>query len=272
MKKKIGIVLTIISVGLLLVSVVMPHAEPPEPSYQGKPLSAWLDDYIILSSGRPGEDEQIRRSNEQIDNVVRQIGTNAIPTLLTLLTVTDPTSRKLADFAGEHGLYNDFGPKSTRAIARNIEAAMAFRALGPEAKELTPCLIRLYDQHEEFREFLAPALGAIGPSASNAVPSLLEAVTNAKPTQAPWNALQALGEIHAEPDKVVPVLTGLLKSPNPSVRKRTAIALGAFGLEAKPAVPALVLLLSETNVFVQRAVAKAIKQIDPDAVKNAGVP
>src|ERR1700722_4378595 len=51
---------------------------PSEPSYQGKPLSAWLQEYRVDRMGSPDADE-----------AVRHIGTNAIPALLQMLRASD---------------------------------------------------------------------------------------------------------------------------------------------------------------------------------------
>jgi hypothetical protein len=51
-----------------------------EPSYQGKPLSAWLADFDFDSA----------RSPEQAKQAVRTIGTNSLPMLRRMLQDKDP--------------------------------------------------------------------------------------------------------------------------------------------------------------------------------------
>ncbi len=78
-KRRILIISLLIAVvGIISWLVLRPHDS--EPTYQGKPLTYWLKGF---GSGSP--DEVTLKANE----AVRQIGTNAIPTLLRLLKAKD---------------------------------------------------------------------------------------------------------------------------------------------------------------------------------------
>jgi hypothetical protein len=60
---------------------------PSEPFYQGKSLSAWLEDYVSTNGWNP---------NAETDEAVRNMGTNAYPTLFQMLRAKDsPTKAKL---------------------------------------------------------------------------------------------------------------------------------------------------------------------------------
>jgi HEAT repeat protein len=50
-----------------------------------------------------------------------------------------------------------------------------------------------------------------------------------------------------------------------------AKALGQFGLAAKEAVPALTKALKDANPRGRQEAAEALKQIDPEAAKKAGI-
>src|SRR5205823_6495064 len=68
--------------GLFACQMLQPH-EPPEQVYQGRPLSVWLRGFT---------DDKIMDSDQDRDRTykaVRQIGTNAIPTLLQMLGAKD---------------------------------------------------------------------------------------------------------------------------------------------------------------------------------------
>jgi hypothetical protein len=243
-------------------------AEPQEPIYQGKRLSVWLNDYELIGHG--WDDADIKKDNEKVDEVVRQIGTNAIPTLFRMLNATDSPLKKLKYLAHDHGIYDIKDTDYPSALAQTFQAELAFRALGAEAKEVVPRLIEIYDRKPpgDDRELVARILGGIGPPASNAVPSLLRTVANGGRI---WSSIRALGEIHAEPAKVVPVLKKLLKDADDEVRKESIVALQAFGADARPAVPALVELLTDHLDYVRKHAAQALKVIDPTAATKAGV-
>jgi HEAT repeat protein len=274
MRKRFRIVLLVLllgGVGLVLWEIQ--HArQPKEPVYQGKALSVWLDDYWIESHGDSAESLLMAKTNHEVDEVVRRIGTNAIPILFRMLNATDSPLRKLQYLARDRGWY-DFKFKSAPAQAQNIQAAMAFGALGAEAKDAVPELIEMCARkhHEDTRGLVALALGGIGPPASNAVPLLLRTVTNAAPFGAFYNAFRALGKIHAEPEQVVPLMIKFLKDPDVNIRMYSIINLEAFGADARPAVPALVEALTDQVDYIRKRAAQALKVIDPDTAAKAGV-
>jgi hypothetical protein len=70
-------------VAILGVIAWLALREPPEPTYQGKPLSAWLEGYV--SSGRI---RYVERDSDT-DEAIRQIGANAIPVVLRMLRESD---------------------------------------------------------------------------------------------------------------------------------------------------------------------------------------
>jgi HEAT repeat protein len=81
--------------------------------------------------------------------------------------------------------------------------------------------------------------------------------------------VMALGRIHAEPGRAVPALTKSLTDSDQSVRQYAAEALGRFGADAQPAVPALVAIY-EQNTAESYHAATALGLIGPAA--KAAVP
>jgi hypothetical protein len=63
----------------------------------------------------------------------------------------------------------------------------------------------------------------------------------------------------------------MLRNSNPPVRKNAAGRLGALGHDARPAVPALMDALNDSEWGVVDAAAQALLEIDPIAAKNAGL-
>jgi HEAT repeat protein len=264
-----AVVVVVIS-GLMWVAL----REPPEPVYQGKKLSVWLwlDGYTLWSHGNSEETAIILKHDEAVDKVIHQIGTNAVPTLFRMLEATDSPVRKFEYYVQEHTHYR-FNFSSPPATAQNIDAAMALGALGSEDKDVIPQLIKIYDRHRspQSQELVAVALGRIGPAASNAVPSILRVVTNSGPSVVLWNSLDALGQIHAEPEKVVPVLVKFLKDPDANIRRRAIMAIQGFGPDGKSAVQALVVSLTDQDEYARTNAMRALKAIDPEAAAKAGV-
>jgi len=79
MRKRVHIALAVLLAALLAV-VGWQVMRRQEPVYQGKPLSSWL-----IASATTGSPE----AQEQANAAVRQVGTNALPTLLRMLRAKD---------------------------------------------------------------------------------------------------------------------------------------------------------------------------------------
>ena len=124
---------------------------------------------------------------------------------------------------------------------------------------------------EPYNNFIVSALGGIGPAASNVVPFLLGAMTNPGPHYLPDSSFRALGQIHAYPEQVVPLMIKFLKDADVNVRNRAITNLRLFGPDAKSAVPALIESLSDQVGYVQTNAARALKVIDPEAAAKAGI-
>ncbi len=211
-----------------------------EPVYQGKSLSVWLKGYDNI--------EELFKMNgaklHELDKVVSQVGTNAIPTLLRLLREKNSNGHE--------------------------EASNAFRVLGAKAKDAVPALIKIYEQNPSARVDVLYSLGCIGPAAEGAVPWLLQRLTDTNGKERSW-IVEALGQIHAQSALVVPVLINCLDDSNSKVRVDAALALGEYGTDAKPAVPALIDLLNDKGKGVRNSAALALKMIDPEAAVKAGL-
>jgi HEAT repeat protein len=82
-------------------------------------------------------------------------------------------------------------------------------------------------------------------------------------------AITALGEIHDEPDVVIPFLISYLDDDD--LNDEAATALGNFGSLAKPAIPKILPLLHAADDDAQAAAKAALLKIDPDAAAKVGV-
>ena len=152
-------------------------------------------------------------------------------------------------------------------------------ALGPQAKPAVPALIPLISgkgQHDHFRAVFA--LRWIGPAATAALPEMIECLKDPdESTRA--EAVLSVGEIHQEPDRVVPILMGFLNeyeadqthwSKHWNACYRAMQSRGDFGAQAKPAIPILIRLLNDQRPFIRAEATNSLKSIDPDAAANAG--
>jgi hypothetical protein len=270
MGKRGRVLIALAAVAVLAVLAwTMLHTPAPEPVYNGKPLSYWLRGYgYSYDTNLP--------SSAQADAALREIGTNAVPTLLRMLRAHDsPLKTRFLKWAFR---YRYFRINYPSAGTINLEACHGFRALGPNAYGAVPELIRVLDEKASpnLVSFSAMALAGIGPDAHAAVPSLLRmAVTTNENLRN--SAFYALGQIHADPRGVIPVLARGLHDPSPMIRAWAASGLGNFGPDAISAVPELVAILNEptpnsnsvrgyrgSNVSVRDNVEPALRQIDPE--------
>jgi HEAT repeat protein len=233
--------------------------QPRDPVYRGEPLSQWLNEY----------DPRILINNKgEVDDAIRNIGTNAIPTLLGMLRSKDNAIKAAAlkDVERTDLIW------VTLAEERNAEAARGFEALGASAKDAVPALIEIYEQRisPASQSSTAYALGCIGPGAKEAIPQLLQGATNAN-NDLRRCAIRSLGQIHSAPEVSVPALIRALDDTNHQTRYEAANALGIFGTNATAAIPALVRAFKSQDKHIYSTAADALKAIDAEAAAKAGV-
>jgi HEAT repeat len=229
----------------------------PDPVYEGKRLSEWLQRY-----DSPGEDAYAHQIDQpDTDAAVRQIGTNATPRLLAMVRAKDTDLiPKLVSLARrQHLMEVHYVP----ADRRNYEAARAFAVLGADASNAVPELIKAYDPggSTSSQNAIVSSLGGIGPAAKDAVPLLLQVLAT-NTNDIVWRGcFGALGEIHSEPEMVVPVLTGLMHNPKADACYFAAQTLGCFGMDAKPATSDLLELLQDQDSNVREIAFRTLRQI-----------
>lgn len=258
-RKRIILLSAVLAMALLVVAIclVIEPGGPPEPIYQGEPLTYWLRLRGLQPLGGPAW------------AATNAIGTNAIPTLLRELSAREDSSLKrvlrcaLQEMPVLHYRYYN-------GWERNFSAVDGFRALGARASNAVPELIKIFDENisENSQQATAMSLGYIGPAAAPAVPSLLCGLTNEFPGIRS-SCESALGAIHALPDQVIPAFIPLLHDADRDVRLEVVKALGKFGNAAKPAVPGLVEDLIDGNKAVREETEAALKVIDLEALGKA---
>src|SRR5262249_5353007 len=133
-------------------------------------------------------------------------------------------------------------------------AAEALMKIGPKAQAAVPALAKaLQDKESRVRWSAAEALVKIGPKAAQAAAPFLVQALNDKEEVGHRNDAEALVQIGLP---ALPALVKALQNKDNewTVRQSAARVLGAMGLEAKDAVPAL---------------AEARRKDDVDAVRKA---
>jgi HEAT repeat protein len=233
-----------------------------EPSYQGKTLSAWLDDY--------GAGPRDYKPSPQADEALRQIGPEAVPYLLQLLHSTNPSStiKVVPDT-------NQFSPPKPAVPAPaswdHWKAYVAFQALGPLGKSAIPDLAKLahddpngssfYPNIQAMKDISAVA-GLADNSSSYVVPGEFASFHGSEVMRSPLPflvdgeiAAWSLAAIGAD---AVPSLMGLLDDPSPHLKQRAAEALGLAGAAAEPAVPAIIKNLQGSDFGVRQRAADAL--------------
>src|SRR6267154_2039638 len=127
-KRKIIVVLLVLAAVLLAIVYFLPSREPV---YAGEPLSFWLKGYDPVEGSEPGR--------QKADEIMREAGTNAIPTLLRMLRERDsPWKLKLIALAQKQHVITIRHVEDYRRYDRVAEA---FAALGSEGKVAMPELM-----------------------------------------------------------------------------------------------------------------------------------
>lgn len=271
--------------GVGLWAVFTPKPEPdPEPSYGGKTLSEWLAD-----GGNP------RRAD-----AIRHIGTNAIPHLLNWIQYQQlPWRNKLDRFCQAHlkrGLpvdkdqkrrddatyaFHYLGKDALGAIPELKRQALVSKPRNPQAlialaylgKDGFPVLMEAFTNQEPVTRLAAVlALDALGTNAEPAIPLVVNLLKDSDFRVAGFS-INYLARNALAPEQVVPILTrsltkGLQVKNEPWIRS-TLWELGGYGVQARPAVPALLMCLNSTNVSLRLSASAALQKIDPEALKRA---
>jgi HEAT repeat protein len=148
-------------------------------------------------------------------------------------------------------------------------AAAALYWIAPEAGTAAPALAgALQDQDSRVRRLSGLALARLGPDARSAVPARIQVLVDedARVRAAASSALGGIG-----PDAAAGLVEALQKDREARIRAAAAAALPAIPGKTPVAVPALIKALTDADAGVRAAAALALKKIDPQAARKAGV-
>ncbi|HSY19131.1 MAG TPA: HEAT repeat domain-containing protein [Candidatus Acidoferrales bacterium] len=200
-----------------------------EPYYDGKPLSQWL-------CCEPLEDAQ---------NAVQQIGTNAIPTLLDMVGITEKTARRVASHLDSKTIQSNVRSEDFRIDdLQDVAVRRGFAVLGTNAESAIPKLTKLLEG-EETSSRAAEALAVIGPKGFATLTNYL-AVGKMR-----GSVIVALGEDGGgDPKVVTQILISVLKDEDPGTRANAADFLARRDPDL--AIPALIQVLDDKDTDVRR--------------------
>lgn len=190
----------------------------------------------VMPSGRVPMDISIRR------------GLDPVPTLLKMLRRRDIQSVTAARHLAR------LGEAASPAISELIQVS-AFQ--DGHAPGMSACQVMW------LRRAAVEALGAIGPAAKEAVPTLAKLVDEAPSGLLRVAAAVALWKI-AKDAFALSALVAAIRDPDWDIRLGAINALRTLGVEASQAAPTLLSMLEEPDPSVRAAVADALWAIDRD--------
>jgi HEAT repeat protein len=239
-----------------------------EPAYHHKPLARWLKAY---DSAKPGSADEA----QSID-AIRHIGTNAVPALIAMLTTRDINVQQSAVHGFE--ILGELGDSGVPALTNllfstnpvvNILAANSLGYIGAAA---LPGLMNALTNHSYNMATLAAlSIPEMGTNALPAVPCFLRDLAS-RNHFVRERAADALGNLHLEPEIVVPALTNLLTDPSLTARCLALNSLAQFGDMGRPAIPVIMPLLEDTDATVRASATNALYDLMPETFKRPAPP
>lgn len=258
---------------------------PKEPVFEGRKLGYWIRQ--SLASVDPQHEEQAERA-------VKTAGTNALPYLLDQFT--QPQSRWVR-------ILNRTGTKFHTSLHLETEgerisvALFGLSALGRDAAPALPVLatqlgnpdpqrrlgatVVMIDCGDKALPFLRNAIastnsyivcaalvgldGLLAGTNDSALPLVVSLLSHSS-SEVRRRAFAALGNSRASPAITTQELMPALGVKNLEVQLAAMDLLGKLGPAAKPAVPALLKLMTHSNAHLARAASNAVLHIDPSAL------
>lgn len=229
-----------------------------EPVYEGKRLSQWLEGFSLA---QPQDTEEPEAMAREAAHAVRQIGTNALPSLLKMLRARDSAlKRRLMYWAGrQSAIHFELIP----AEDLRHRAVYGFKAIGATAQSAIPSILPLLADSQSGRD-AAMALAGMG---SPGQAALRESLSHHSP-EVLVHAIVALSQSDAKLDAVLPGLLRTLNHEQFQVRVAATSALGkCLGEEARTreaATQGLKKLAQDENALVRQQAFLALRVHHPN--------
>jgi hypothetical protein len=281
MKKRLSIVLAVVAV--VIIGWLGWKAQcSPEPSYQGRRLSEWLDEYNHAGGVA---------KTDPASAAIRVMGTNILPLLLANIKRSDsPLAKKFFNLLQkQHWVKLPFHA----ADPYRLPSIIALGALGSNAAPLFPELLIFSDDASNCT-WGTLSLLAIGPSSIPTLAKLCQSTDEAVRSRAlltiaalnsdheffwSWQNASVNGRLMlALPGasfNVIAEMLRLLDDPDAAVRRASADAIRRYGPPYDQisdwAVAPLVKALNDPDAEVRLSAGQTLKIIDPIAAARAGV-
>jgi hypothetical protein len=265
-----------------------------EPHHRGHPLSYWVQQYEPATDAGPYMPFRLSRESAA---AVREIGTNALPTMLQWMTRPEKGLKsKIVSWANDDRI-----PFFARRLLvpaypklyRPDLAILAFRALGTDARSAVPSLAQMLHAPNNAR-WAVMALCAVGPEGATALEEafpwigdgilraniisqlehgitpeleqhcaafLAQRLGEDSHAGVRMSAARVLGMLSNSPAVAVPALTKALQDRDGGVRFTASTSLGQFGSAATTAIVSLQAALNDANPQVRLDAARALRSI-----------
>ena len=262
---------------------------PSEPRAHGHSLSTWLS--VVIARLDPSDQTYPDLSSADATNAIRQIGSNAVPILLSKLWSTDPTWKlSFLEWLREKDVID---LRSKWYNRERGEALVGIQILGPEARNAIPDL-KHWLSDSNSTQIAAIALASLG---TEGIPALREALShsNAAIRYAAVNApyfrreiaplmLNDILRMTNDPDPRItrtalmhigafapieqsfPILTNYLYDPR--LRDSALSGLRRMGTNAQSATPHLLALYHQQTPNLKPFILPVLRRTDPAAAEQ----
>jgi len=221
--RKRTIILTVISVFLAALAPIAFLAYDREPQYNGQPLHRWIE---LLPSA-------------EAESAIQHIHTKAIPFLLRWLD-------------------HEWQPSKRRELIAHIAPRIPLLRNRPQLWGW------LSGRDPQFRGgAAAAAFKVLGPSASSALPGLIQMATS---SSAPGPAHRAVDALVNIGPSALPALLAIITNQNAEARFYAVRSMQQLGAVAAPAIPTLISCLSDRAVSIAAYEALGRLKLEPDRV------
>ena len=262
-------------ISIALCSIAVSSAQAAEPAYRGKALSEWL---LELRRSPSSEEVAAEMQKQQYDleklyqakkrrdeDAIRQIGTNALPTLLQMLGATSENVRDVVGKLQSKELQQAYSTEDARVDRVEDLRSLAvdgFSILETNAQSAVPQITKLFRNPETSFE-AARALTKVGPEGFAVLTNSL----NDPKDPFRGNAIWVIGQESPADSKTVDrLLIGRLKDQDNVNRHNAATFLKG---EDPSAIPALIKMLDDDkNYLAVSGAADGLKRFGP-AAKSA---
>src|SRR5713101_2903210 len=142
-----------ILLGIVVIGLTLYCVWPHERTYQGRPLSHWLEEYskVWTNNITPTDRVQQRKDEERF----AALGPSVVPELVKVLekrsglNFDGKLGNQLIQFSATRRMGNWLGLRAGAAELRRSEAAYLLGVMGPQAEAAIPALIRIYQNAGE---------------------------------------------------------------------------------------------------------------------------